>query len=98
MILFQLFNPVVVRLTLSYLDFLSFSFLICKIRLMLPTPSVFLIRNIHDDLYNALNCVSNTGQKARNIASVMINTLSSLLDPEKLGSSQQWLYFRTPLY
>ena len=57
MILFQLFNPVVVRLTLSYLDFLSFSFLICKIRLMLPTPSVFLIRNIHDDLYNALNCV-----------------------------------------
>lgn len=54
MIRFELLNAVVVRFNLSYLDFLSFSFLICKTRLMLPTPSVFLIRNIYDDLHNAL--------------------------------------------
>ena len=77
MILFHLFNPIVVRFSLSYLDFLSFSFLICKIRLMLPTPSFFLIRNTYGDLCNALTCMSDTEPKARNIISVMINNLSS---------------------
>lgn len=42
--------------------------------------------------------MSDTEQKARIITSVMINNLSSLLGPEKLGCSQQWLYFRISLY